>query len=391
MDGMKKLNEHLRQRPAQIRELRKEGKKVIAVTANGFMPVEMIYAAGAIPIVLGKGGDAEAVNEAIAYTPLFLDTYSRQQIAHWSLGHDPYYRMPDLFITAITDANSKVIADSFNYYAKFNVYRLGVPHDKRDVDKRYFKHSLMGAKKAIEECTGNAVDEALLKEKIELHNEIRGYLRKISFLRKGADPVFSSEFFSQIMHAGFYADDNVYLECLKEIYEELAAKRAAMPEGVYTKPRLMVVAATLAHGDTRLHDIIRNTNAEIVYENPAEGFLPYLFDVELTGGDIYDDLIEGYFCKPILQPWDHPWGDRFDILLAEAKEFNAQAIIWYQTLYRDGYDLQAWPYKRKFNAAGLPFIKIETNYAAAERGTIKTRIETAIELIESGQIYDDEA
>ena len=389
MDGMKKLNEHLRQRPAELRALKKEGKKVIAITANGFMPVEMISAAGAVPIILGKGGDAETVNEAIAYTPLFLDTYSRSQIAHWTLGHDPYYKMPDLFIVTITDANSKVIADSFNYYAGFNVYRLGVPHDKRDVDKKYFKHGLMGAKKAIEECTGNAIDEAVLKEKVELHNEIRDYLRKISFLRKGADPVFTSEFFSEIMHAGFYADEYVYLDCLKEIYEELAAKRAAMPEGVFTKPRLMVVAATLAHGDTHLDDIVKNTNAEIVYENPAEGYLPYLFDVD-TSGDIYDGLIDGYFVKTILQPWDHPWGDRFDRLLAEAREFDAQAIIWYQTLYRDGYDLQSWTYKKKFNAAGLPFIKIETNYAAAERGVIKTRIETAIELIESGQI-DEEA
>ena len=43
-------------------------------------------------------------------------------------------------------------------------------------------------------------------------------------------------------------------------------------------------------------------------------------------------------------------------------------------------------YRKKFNEAGLPFVKIETNYAAAERGVIKTRIETAIELIESGQV-----
>ena len=197
--------------------------------------------------------------------------------------------------------------------------------------------------------------------------------------------MLTSEEFSHIMHVGFYADEYVYLDCLKEIYAELAEKRAQLPEGVYTKPRLMVVAATLAHGDTHLDDIIRNTNAEIVYENPAEGYLPYLYDAD-TSGDLYDGLIDAYFVKPILQPWDHPWGDRFERLLAEAKEFNAQAIIWYQTLYRDGYDLQSWIYRKKFNEAGLPFVKIETNYAAAERGVIKTRIETAIELIESGQV-----
>lgn len=129
--------------------MKKSGTKIVGYAAGGFAPLEMIYASGAIPVCLGMGGDPEPVTEAMSYTPLFLCTYCRSQIAYHKLGEVPYYQLPDLFVVPIVDANNKLIADSFSYYTDVNVFRFGVPHDKRPLDAGYYKHGLNLLKKEL--------------------------------------------------------------------------------------------------------------------------------------------------------------------------------------------------------------------------------------------------
>lgn len=380
MDSMEKLNKHLRERAVDLYRMKKSGTKIVGYAAGGFAPLEMIYAAGAIPVCLGMGGDPEPVTEAMSYTPLFLCTYCRSQIAYHKLGEVPYYQLPDLFVVPIVDANNKLIADSFSYYTDVNVFRFGVPHDKRPLDAGYYKHGLNLLKKELETLTGNEITDEKLAKEIVLENERRSLLKEISMLRIGADPVISSKDYMALHHATFYADRTIHLEVLKEIRDELKIKRAAMVEKKYSGPRVMVVASTLAHGDMRVQEIVEGTNAQIVYEEAAEGMVPYLNNVDETI-DPLDAIVDCYFVQRIRNPWDRPWGNRFEELLEKAKEFDCQVIVWYQTLYRDGADLQAWTFGRKFKEAGLNFVKIETNYNAAEKGPMRTRIETAIEMV----------
>ncbi|UWG98734.1 2-hydroxyacyl-CoA dehydratase family protein [Dehalobacter sp. DCM] len=385
MEAMIRLNKHLRERPSELMNLKKSGTKIVGYAAGGFAPLEMIYAAGAVPVCLGMGGDPEVVTESMTYTPIFLCTYCRSQIAYYKLGEAPYYQITDLFVIPIVDANNKLIADSFCYFTDVNVFRFGVPHDKRPIDVDYYKYGLTNLKKKLEELTGNTITDEKLKKEIEIENKRRSLLKAISDLRIGADPVISSKDYVALHHAAFYADREIYLEVLQEIYDELKAKRVTMTEKKYSGPRIMFIGNTLAHGDVRIHEIVDTTNAEIVYEEFAEGIVPYLNNVD-TSIDPLDGLADCYFTKRIRNPWDRPWGDRFDCLLAKAKEFDCQVVIWYQTLYRDGSDLQSWTYGKKFKEAGLNFVKIETNYNAAEKGPMRTRIETAIEMLGQSEL-----
>jgi len=380
MNSMEKLNKHLRERAVELYKLKKAGTKIVSYAAGGFAPIEMIYASGAIPIGLGMGGDPEPVTEAMTYTPLFLCTYCRSQIAYYKLGEVPYYQLPDLFIVPIVDANNKLIADSFAYYSELNVFRFGVPHDKRPLDAGYYNFGLSKMKKKLEELTGNTITDEKLAAEIKMENKRRQLLKDISMLRIGADPVISSKDFVALHHATFYADRDVYLEILEEIHAELKAKRAEMTEKKYSGPRVLLVASTLAHGDVRVHEIVEGTNAKIVYEEASEGMMPYLNNIDESLPPM-DGIVDCYFTKRIRNPWDRPWGDRFDQLLDKAKTFDCDVVIWYQTLYRDGADLQSWTFAKKFKEAGLNFVKIETNYNAAEKGSMRTRVETAIEMV----------
>ena len=89
--------------------------------------------------------------------------------------------------------------------------------------------------------------------------------------------------------------------------------------------------------------------------------------------------------KRIPAPWDRPWGDRLDRLIAVAREYSVDGVLWYQMMYRDGYDMQAYWYEKELRRkADLPMLKLETDYTVAEKGPMKTRMETFIELMKGG-------
>ena len=58
MDG-NSLATHLKERPAQLEEVQKKGGKVVGYFPGNYVPEEIIYASGAVPICLIEGGDPD--------------------------------------------------------------------------------------------------------------------------------------------------------------------------------------------------------------------------------------------------------------------------------------------------------------------------------------------
>ena len=52
-----RLTAHLKERPAQLQEARKNGVKVIGYFPGNYVPEEIIYASGAMPVGLIDGGN----------------------------------------------------------------------------------------------------------------------------------------------------------------------------------------------------------------------------------------------------------------------------------------------------------------------------------------------
>ena len=87
MEGMQRLAQEMKKRPAELARIKKEnGQKIIGYTAGGFMPEELVYASGAIPLCLIRGGDPEPLAESLQWLPRFQDTFCRAQIGYLNDG-----------------------------------------------------------------------------------------------------------------------------------------------------------------------------------------------------------------------------------------------------------------------------------------------------------------
>lgn len=377
MDAMGRLSAHMEERYLELRKKRKEGVKIIGYTPGGYMPEELVYASGAIPVCLLRGGDHEAVAESAAYIPRFIDTFCRSQIGYRMLEEEPLYQMVDLLVVPVTDNNMRAIAECWSFYTDVEVFRYGVPHNKEEDAYDYYLEGLNLLKEKLEGFTGNKIDDGKLKKAIGLWNRMRSLFKEISLLRKSDKLPISGQEFVRLCHASFIADMPVFVEILESLVQELKKKEGKELSG----PRLLMTGSTLAMGDYKMFDLVEGAGSDIVIEEFAEGVTEYWENVQ-ADGDLIKSLADRYFMKRLPPAWNRPSGERIDYILGLAKDFRADGVLWYQTMYRDGYDIQSFYFEKKIKErADLPMLKIETDYDVSEKGPFRTRIEAFVEML----------
>ncbi len=380
MEAMKKLSDHLATRLTELRRLQENGTKLIGYAPGGYMPEELVYASGAVPVGLIRGGDPEPVAESAAYVPRFIDTFCRSQIGYRMLGEEPLYQMIDLFVVPVTDQNMKTVADCFNFFAEANVFRFGVPHQKDEHAFEYYLAGLRAFRDKLEEFTGNKIEDGKLREAIDLCNRMRGLLKDISVLRRSEQPPVTGREFVKLNHASFVADKSVLNDALDSIHQELRGKPPSAPKG----PRILLTGSTLAMGDYKVLEMAEEAGASVVVEEFAEGIRHYWENVN-ADGDLMEALADRYFRRRMPPAWFRPSRERLDHLIELARDFKVDGIIWYQLMYRSSYDIQSFYFEKMVkNELDIPMLKLESDYDVAERGPFRTRIETFVEIIKAG-------
>jgi benzoyl-CoA reductase/2-hydroxyglutaryl-CoA dehydratase subunit BcrC/BadD/HgdB len=380
MEAMKRLSDHLATRVIELTRMRENGTKLVGYAPGGYLPEELVYACGAVPVGLIRGGDPEPVAESAAYVPRFIDTFCRSQIGYRMLGEEPLYQMVDLFIVPVTDQNIKAVADCFDFFGGANVFRYGVPHQKDEHAFEYYLAGLHALKRKLEEFTGNRIEDGRLREAIDLCNRMRELLKGISLMRRSEAPLVTGLEFAKLNHASFVADKTVFIQALESIQHGLGERPSSGTKG----PRILLTGSTLAMGDYKVLEIAEDAGAAIVVEEFAEGVRHYWENVQ-GDGDLMEALADRYFRRRVPPAWFRPSRERLDYLIELAKDFEVDGIIWYQLMYRSSYDIQAFYFEKLLkNELGIPMLKVESDYNVSERGPLRTRIETFVEMIKAG-------
>ena len=109
------LATHLRDRPASLKEAKDKGTKIIGYFPGNYVPEEIIYASGAIPICLTDGGNPHPAEIALSVVPHIICPFARAQVGERLLKTNPYYRMLDMVIAPITCQHLKKVAEVWEY------------------------------------------------------------------------------------------------------------------------------------------------------------------------------------------------------------------------------------------------------------------------------------
>jgi len=118
MKTLESLDVHLKNRAAELEELKARGQKIIGYYPGGYIPKEIMLACDAVPVGLIRGGEHEPVLIAGAYLPRWVDTFCRSQIGFKILGGEPTYDLADLLVVPITDNNVRIMSYAWEFYRR---------------------------------------------------------------------------------------------------------------------------------------------------------------------------------------------------------------------------------------------------------------------------------
>jgi len=366
-------------KPLDLKKTRENGTKIVGYVPNGYIPVELIYACGAVPVAIAKGGDSGPLAASASYLGRFLDPFCRAQIGYRILQEEPSYEMLDLLIVPITDMHIRGIADSWGFFSDVEVFSFPVPHAKTHHGLQHYLEGINLVKERLERLTGTEITMERLRKEIELTNNIRAILKEISLMRKLESPPITGKDFIRLIHRSLYADRLILKEALELFRDEI--KKKTPPD--LEKPRILLTGSTLAVGDYKVIDLLEEAGASVVIEEFCEGLPDYWQAID-TDDDPMHALAANYFANSVPGAlFRGSTKERFAFLLRLAQDFKVDGIVWYSLMHRETYDIEGYLFHEVANQHGLPMLKVISNYDASETGAIRTRIETFIETIKA--------
>jgi len=382
---MKKLEKHLQKRVTELKEAKEKGVKVIGFFPGNYVPEEIIYAAGAVPLCLADGGDSTPVEASLSVIPRHYCSFVRAQLGGITLKSNPYFDLIDLLIAPIGCQHLKKLAEIIEYQGNIKLVKLGIPH-RYDSDPalEYYTYQLRRIKNKLQEFTGQEITDEKIVGAIELYNSLRNLLREISLMRCQAPSPICAMDFVKLNHASFYADPAFMVEVLQDILREIKERKLPEQAEKAQKPRLLLIGPNMVYGDYKVLNLVEEAGGEIVIEEITEGIRNYWQTID-SKKDPIGSLARGYLKERIPSAFMvHSAKKRLDFALKLIKDFNVSGAIWYELLCCETYDSESYYFAKNLENLNIPVLVLESDYGTSDIGQLKTRIDAFVELMKGG-------
>jgi len=377
LKALEELAKIARTRPEQLNGLKSKGTRLVGFTGRS-VPEELILASGAVPHLICRGGEPEAVDATIPYLLRFMSPYYRAQIGYQLQGTDAVIPMLDLIVLQISDCQEARVADIFEYL-QLPAMRLGIPPDwGRKIAAGYYRKSLEILKEKLKTLTGNEITEEKLRKSIDYVNNVRALLGKIDLLRKEKSPRLSGYDFIRLNHYSYNTDSEVLPAKIEELYRELQNTDGPFsPEA----PRILLVGHVVAIGDYVIPRLIEDNGGVIVAELLDEGMRHFSCKVPVEG-DPLDNIAKTYYLERIPPSQYQPsWIKRVDAIKKMVRDYSIDGVVLYEMSFEEIHNMEVPIIAKAMEEIGTPFLRLESSYEYSREslGPIITRIESFIE------------
>ena len=367
----------------RIKELMDEkaaGRKVIGSFCV-FVPEEIVRAVDSTLVGLCTGADF-AMDEVEKLLPRNTCSLIKSAFG-FKLGKVcPYLESADMIVGENTCDGKKKSYEILNNLVT-NLYVMDIPQVKSAEGRVLLKAEYLRFKEAVEELTGVTIDATGLKKGIEVVNNKRKAIHRLSSLRK-ADPVPVSGLDALLANQVFFYDDPVrFTESVNKICDELE-QRIEKKEGVFPEktPRILISGCPMAVPNWKLPWIIETSGAVIVGEESCVGERGTRNLTDDSAGTV-DELMEAITDRYLKVDCAifAPNPDRLDHIIEMAGEYKADGVIHYGLQFCQPYLMESMPVEKALEAKNIPTLRIETDYSMEDVEQLKTRVEAFVELL----------
>ncbi|MGQ9708449.1 MAG: double-cubane-cluster-containing anaerobic reductase [bacterium] len=364
-------------RVAELVEAKKRGTKTVG-TFCIYVPEEIALAANTIPIAL-CGGVQMSIPYAEKMFPRDICPLVKSTLGLAFSKTCPYGPVKSLAVGETTcDAKKKtweILAGRVNFHV------MEVPQKKEQLDFDLWRAAVVEFKQKLEELSGTKVEFELLAEAIRVMNRKRRALQQLAELRKVDPPPISGLDALVVMQAALNDEPVRFTRAVEQLNEELKERiaKSIAPFEPKTK-RVMFAGCPAVMGNWKVHSLIEQSGGVIVWDESCTGSRYFEHLIDETARDLEGQMTaiaERYF--KISCACFTPNKERVEALVKRAQEFGVKGVVQYILQTCHGYNIEAIRVEAGLKEAGIPALKIVTDYSEEDAGQLRTRIEAFIE------------
>lgn len=363
----------------RAQQLKGSGKKVIGYV-SALCPVEIITAAGAVPIRL-KGNVSEAITKADAYMETMVCPFVRNVFDAALKGK---YAFLDGMVMPHQCDSLERTNDVWNYNLGLSYWHMiNYPHLADDPSIEFTSEILKDFAETLGVFTGHAVTKESLISAIAAHNENRVAMRALYDLRKSKVPAISGVEMMKVLVSAMSLPVDESTALIKSVIEEVKKRGAGAARAGL---RILLIGDQI--DDVAIIDAIEASGAHLVMDDLSMGSKMYWSDVD-SSDDPYQALAVRYLRKlkmPMTfvgesETYQENLEARFGHLKRYIDEFMVEGAILFIYKFCDPYGFEVPAMKNFIESAGIQVLYIEDEYSTSSLGRVKTRIEAFLEMI----------
>ncbi len=365
------------ERVQEIVDRRAAGDKFVG-TFCIYVPEELVLALGAIPVAL-CGGTSLSIPYAEKMFPRDICPLVKSTLGLALSNTCPYGPIEDLAVGETTCDAKKKTWDILSKGGDFHV--LEVPQKKGPRDRELWHEEVVQFKARLEELTGRTLEPDKLAQAVRLMNRKRRALALLNAFRKEANPPVSGLDALVVMQGALLDDTLRFTENLEGLNDELG-DRVQRGVGVASRraKRIMVSGCPSVMGNWKLHYLIESAGAIVVCDETCTGERYYGNLVEETGVglDAQVAAIAARYLKIDCSCFS-PNDERLDSVVRLAREHRVDGVIQYVLQYCHTYNIEAIAVAGALKEAGVPSLKIVTDYSEEDTGQLRIRVDAFLE------------
>lgn len=349
---------------------KRTGGKVFGYLCT-YVPEELIYAAGILPIRVLGSHEPQDVTEPHVYT--MFCPFSRDVLAQGLQGRFNYldgllYAHSCLHMRQAYASWTKHKPLPYDRYI-FMPAKVQSPHALQMLTKE-----LVDFKKSLEEVTGKEITNDDLDRAIDVYNTNRRLMRKVYELRKAPQPLITGSEASYMVTAGMYMDKAEHNKLLEKLLQELPDRKDLPNPGT----RLMIISSIL--DSMEFLELVESLDANIVIDDVCNG-TRYFWNEVVPQEDRLAAIALRYINKPPCPTKDWEKRNRFPYILSLLKEYNVEGAILVQQKFCDPHEFDIPPIMNLLKENGIPSIFLEFDITVP-LGQFRTRVEAFLEMLQ---------
>ncbi len=358
----------------KVKDFKDNGGKLVGYLCT-YAPLEIVDAAGASAVGLCGTSDEviPAAEEVLPANlcPLIKSTYG---FAHTD--KCPYTYFSDVIIGETTCDGKKKMYELLQDIK--DVYVLRLPHDRtRSWARDAWRDEIVKMKEYMEKRFDVIITEDDIRKATVRRNKLRQAICDLYELQLKGTTAFTSVELLSAMAAGNFS---LNIDDFRETLEGMVAENKGKCNEENEKKKRIVLSGCPSSGViNKVGKSIDNNGGVVVVSDSCTGERTNRMQIDPEADDIYGALADKYFdinCS-IMTPND----GRMKNTIEMAKKYNADGVIDMVLNCCHTFNVESALMQKACEEAGLPYLKIETDFSEGDAGQVDTRIAAFIETI----------